>query len=263
MNGGDRVGEATIRRYIDRGHDLLVSRGHFGALFAAYVDHARRWDKEPDGLSQTFMRQGLGAAALHLANRPKGESVGWTIQIHRPPTNVFLTGDSADSIVTGRVFTENVRPTDHSRMYVQTTRSEGRPSASTIEVFGLDILEMFERYYVQSVQTPARFVEIDEESFLMLLALPDADHEWLRRLSRDEAIGVAEDDVKPLGEATFRFKCGCSPERMLEVTRNLFRDDPNELFRGDPGVEISCPRCGRRWWIDRAQFDAIEGSEER
>ena len=237
MNSGDRVGEATIRRYIDRGHDLLISRGHFGALFAAYVDHARRWDKEPDGLSQTFMRQGLGAAALHLANRPKGESVGWTIQIHRPPTN--------------------------SRMYVQTTRSEGRPSASTIEVFGLDILEMFERYYVQSVQTPARFVEIDEESFLMLLALPDADHEWLRRLSRDEAIGVAEDDVKPLGEATFRFQCGCSPERMLEVTRNLFRDDPNELFRGDPGVEISCPRCGRRWWIDRAQFDAIEGSEER
>lgn len=263
-NDGDRVGEATIRRYVDREHDLLIARGDFGAMFAAYLDHARRWDDEPDGLSQTFMRQGLGAAALHLASRPKGESVGWTIQIHRPPTNVFLTGDSSEAIVTGRVFTRNVRPADHSRMYVQTSRAAGHPSGSTIEVFGLDILEMFERYYKQSVQTPARFVEISDDSFLMLLALPDADREWLERLSREEAIGVAEDDVKPLGETVFRFQCGCNPERMLEVVRKLFREDPAELFRGDEGVEISCPRCGRRWWIDRQQFDTTEeGSTER
>jgi len=253
--GSDRPGEATVRRFLDRERDLLVARGDFGPLFAAYLDHARRWDAEPDGLSQTFMRQGLGAAVLHLAARPKGELVAWTIQIHQPPTNVFLTGDSAEHIVTGRVFTENVRPSDHSRMYVQTNRPGTRTSRSTIEVFGLDILEMFERLYRQSEQSPARFFEISDESFLMLQALPDADVEALAKLSREEALGIGEDDMKSLGDTTFRFRCGCDPERMLEVVETMFRADPDELFRGDPGVEISCPRCGRRWWIDRTEYE--------
>jgi hypothetical protein len=256
---GDRVGHATIRRFIDHEHDLLIARGDFGPMFAAYLDHARRWESEPDGLSQTLMRQGLGAATLHLATRPPGESVGWTIHVHRPPTNLFLTGDSRDAVVTGRVFTENVRAADSSRMYVQTSRSSGEPSQSTIEVLGFDVLEMFERYYRQSEQTPARFFEIDDVSFLMLSALPEADAQWLGALRREEALGIAEDDLRPLGEAIFQFRCGCNTERMLEVVRTMFRKAPHELFRGDAGVEISCPRCGRRWWIDRAQFDAEAG----
>ena len=42
---------------------------------------------------------------------------------------------------------------------------------------------------------------------------------------------------------------------MIGVVREVFRDNPDELFAGDDGVEISCPRCGRRWWVDRARFD--------
>lgn len=250
----DRPGEVTVRRFLDPERDLLVARGDFRALVSAYLDHARRWDAEPDALSRTFMRQGLGAAVLHLASRPKGELVAWTIQVHAPPTNLFLTGDSAEHIVTGRVFTENVRPADRSRMYVQTSRPGARTSRSTIEVYGLDILEMFEQFYRRSEQNPARFLEVEDESFLMLQTLPDGDPSWLAGLSREEALGIGEDDMKPLGETRFRFQCGCDPERMLEVVRSMFRTDPEELFRGDPGVEISCPRCGRRWWIDRDRF---------
>jgi molecular chaperone Hsp33 len=141
-------------------------------------------------------------------------------------------------------------------MYVQTSRSAGTPSQSTIEVIGLDVLGMFEQYYRQSEQTPARFFEIDDESFLMLSALPEADPGWLTDVKREQALGIAEDDLKPLGETIYRFRCGCNVEKMLEVVRTMFRKDPAELFRGDSGVEISCPRCGRRWWIDRARFDA-------
>ena len=90
----------------------------------------------------------------------------------------------------------------------------------------------------------------------MLQALPDAESEWLANLSREEALGLSEDGLKSLGDTVFRFQCGCNPARMLEVVRKLFRNDPGELFGPDPGVEISCPRCGRRWWIDRAEFDA-------
>jgi hypothetical protein len=258
---GDKLGEATIHRHIDRENDLLVMRGDFASLFAAYLDHVRRWESEPDGLSQTFMRQGLGAAILHLSARPDGETVGFTINVHQPATNVFLTGDNTEKTIVGRVFTEDVKPSDHSRMFVQSSRLGAPPVQSAVEVEGLDILQMFEQYYDRSEQTSARFLEIDDTHFVMLLALPEADDDWLRGLSRDEALGVAGDELKPLGQSVFRFRCGCNPDRMMELVRGLFAKEPEELFRRDEGVEILCPRCGRRWWVDRAEFDAAGDAE--
>ena len=98
----DRVGEATVQRYIDRDHDLFIARAHFGPMFDAYLDHVRRWEHQADDLALTFARQGLGGATLHLSFRPRGEIIGWTINIREPATNVFITGDSERSIVTGR-----------------------------------------------------------------------------------------------------------------------------------------------------------------
>lgn len=251
----DRLGEATVRRSLDEKHDVLVLVADFGAMFAAYVDHVRRWESEPDGLSLAMMRQGLGAASLHLACRPRGESVGWTLNIHQPPTNVFLTGESADRTITGRIFTENVRPTQSSRLYVQSSKGGGTPILSTVDVEGHDILQIFERYYGQSEQRPARFFEITDDEFVMLLALPETDDDWLLRLGREEAVGIAGDGIKMLDEQVYRFQCGCSPEKMLSTVRGMFAKTPDELFEGEDGVEVFCPRCGRRWWVERAEFD--------
>jgi hypothetical protein len=251
---GDRLGEATVRRFIDRDHDVLVTVGDFGSLFDAWLEHVRRWESTPDGLSQTIMRQGLGATVLHLSGRPRGEVVGWTIHLHQPPTNVFLTGDSRELTVTGRIFTDNVDSLEASRLYVQISRDGSQPAKSMVDVRGLDILQIFEQYYELSEQNPARFFEITDQEFLMILGLPDTDLDWLRRLSRDEALGIAEDELKSLGRSTYRFLCGCTVDKMLDVVRGMFRDDPEELFRGDEGVEVFCPRCGRRWWVERAEF---------
>lgn len=251
----DRLGEATVRRFRDVDHDLIVLVADFGPMFAGYLDHVRRWEAEPDGLSQTLMRQGLGAATLHLACRPVGESVGWTINFHAPPTNVFLTGDSGERTVTGRIFTENVRPTERSRMWVQTSRGGGTPVQSTVDVQGHDVLQIFEQYYDRSEQTPARFFEVSDEEFVMLLGLPDTDDAWLKRLDREEAIGLAGDGLRMIDEKVYRFQCGCCPEQILDTVRGMFGADPAELFQGEDGVEVFCPRCGRRWWVDRHEFD--------
>jgi len=256
--GADRIGEATVRRYLDPRNDVLVTLGDFGSLYAAYREHVRRWEAEPDGFSATLMRQGLGAAVLHLSSRPPGESVGWTIHVHRPATNLFLTGDSGEATVTGRVFTEGVRPSTASRMYVQSSRTRGGPSESTVDVQGVDILEMFEQYYERSEQLPARFFEVDDDRFLMVLALPEAEGEWVRSLTREAAVSLTDQDLKPLGEATYVFRCGCNLERMLDVVRGMFGDDPEDLFQGEGGVEIYCPRCGHRWWLDREAFEDVD-----
>ncbi len=255
-SGEPLVGEALVRRYLDDENDLLVVRADFESLFAGYLDHVRRWEKEPDPLGQTFMRQGLGASVLHLSCRPPGENVGWTIHVQKPPTNLFLTGDTTENIITGRLYTEHVKVDDQgSRMFVQMSRAGSVPMQSTVGVEGLDILQFFEQYYRQSEQTPARIFEVTDTEYVMLQALPEADDEWLDSLDRDQAIGVAEDELTELDVLTFRYECGCSPNRMVGVMRELFREKPEELFRGEGGVEISCPRCGRRWWIDRPTFD--------
>lgn len=259
----DRIGQATVRRSIDRDNDVLVTVGDFGPLFAAYLDHVRRWESEPDGFSQTLMRQGLGAAVLHLSTRPRGEAMGWTLHVHQPPTNLFLTADSGEATVTGRVYTEGVKPSDSSRMYVQISRRGGPPTQSMVEVHGLDVLEMFEQYYGQSEQTPARFFEITDEQFIMILGLPEADAGFVKGLTRDGTLDLLHADLRPLGETTYTFQCSCNSDRMLEVVRGLFADNPQELFRGDDGVEVYCPRCGRRWWVDRATFDAAADEDPR
>lgn len=251
----DKLGEATLRRYIDHDNDLLITRGDFGPLFEAYLDHVRRWESEPDNLSQTMMRQGLGAAALHLSARPFGEAVGFTINVHRPPTNLFLTGDNTEGHIVGRVFTENVKPSETSRLFAQSTRNGNPPQQSTVEVEGLDVLQFFDQYYDRSEQTVARFFEETDTTYVMLLALPEADGSWLRELSQDQALGIASDAPKPLGTSHFRFQCGCDSSKMMETILGMFRDKAEELFLGEEGIEILCPRCGRRWWIDRSEFD--------
>ena len=258
----DKLGEATIRRLEDHENDLLIIRGDFANLFAAYLEHVRRWESDPDGLSQILMRQGLGAATMHLSCRPLGEMVGWTINIHKPPTNVFLTGDSTERTVTGRIYTENVKPSESSRMFVQMSRNAGPPRQSVVEVDGHDVLQIFEGYYGRSEQRPARFFEVTDTEFLMLLGMPRVDQKWLAELSRDEAIGLSEEDLQLLDEKTYRFQCGCSSEKMLDAVRVIFADKPDELFLGETGVEVFCPRCGHRWWLEREQFDAANEEEE-
>lgn len=251
MSEPERPGEVLVRRTFDDAHEILVARANFSKLFAGYRDHVRRWETEPDGLSLTMMRQGLAAGTLHLSCRPKEEMVGWTINLLRPPLNLFLTGNSEERTITGRVFTEHVRTADTSRMFVETRGPTGAMTQSTVEIEGFDVLEFFEQFYLRSEQKPARFLEDDDETFVMLLGLPGLEVERLSQLSREDALDLADAATRPIDVRSFRFQCGCNYATIRDVIAGLFREDPEGLFQGEEGVEVFCPRCGRRWWITR------------
>ena len=263
QSDGDRVGEVSLTRRIDHSRDLLIVTGDFENLVSAYLDHARRWENDVDPLGITFMRQGLGAATLHLSCRPAGEFVGWTINLKQPPTNLFLTGDSSHFTVTGRVFTESVKTFDSSRMFVQTTRAgDSTPTQSAIAVDGIDVCEIFEQYYMRSEQNPAHFLELDENQFTMVLGLPGVDIDWMRSLDRAAIARIAEEDHKILNVCRYKFQCGCTPERIIQVALAAFRQQLDDLFRGDDGVDALCPRCGRRWWITREEFEKTLAADD-
>lgn len=247
------IGKVVLERRLHDARSVIVSSGAFGPLVEAWRGHAAVWQGEPDPLSVVLMAQGLAAAALHLANRPRDEIVAWTLNLQQPPTNVFLTGEAGRGIVTGRVFTDGVRTAESSRLHVQTLRASGEPITSSIEVHGLDLLEIFEQYYERSEQMPARFFELDDGDFTMVLGLPGVDGAWIRSLKREDLDGLIP-ALRPLENRSFQLECGCSPRKMLRALRSIFAKDPEDLFRGEEGVETSCPRCGRRWWVTREQF---------
>ena len=260
--GKARAGEVVVRRAFDGGRNLLIAQGQFAAFLAGYRAHVARWELETDGLLDVMMRQGLAGLALHLTARPEDESVGLTVNIRHPAINLFLTGDATQSWVTGRAITEGVRTSESSRLYVQAQRPGHEPSTSILEIDGLDLLDILEQYYRKSEQAPARFYELPDDAFLGIFSLPGANLEWLERLGPDEAAALAAGELSPLGEKTFRFQCGCNPTKMLRVLRSLFRTQPEELFEGESGVETHCPRCGARWWIERAAFEAETDADE-
>lgn len=253
-------GTATVRRFDVPHQNALLAVGRFQDLFTEFLAHARRWDAPLDDLSYVMARQGLAGAALQLSFHYKGETIGWTLHASEPSLNLFFTGSSADGTVTGRVFTEGVKSFDSSRLYVETKRPGRSPFVSSLDVTGLDVLVMFEQYFRRSEQTPTRFLELSDEEIVMIRGLPDVDRDWIEALDRNEARSILAGSGRPLDERIFRFHCGCTGERIAQALEMFWREKPEELFQGEPGVETLCPRCGARWWIDRDFFEGVRGA---
>lgn len=256
MSEAPKFGDACIHRFMDDGHSALIAHADFSLLIDAYLAHAKRWGQSPDPLLTIMMSQGLAAAALYLSCRPRDEVVGWTISIQRPALNLFLTGDAGENAVAGRGFTEGVQAAESNRLFVQSSRPGLGVHQSMLEVEGLDVLGIFDQYYERSVQSPARFFDYDNGEYAMVLGLPGADEEWMAGLQREALRTHLEGGIRPLDQQTFRFRCGCRPERMHEVLRAAYAGDADSLFQDDPTIEVECPRCGHRWEVTRSQFEA-------
>jgi len=252
--------EARIDRYTSRERNVLVARGTFTDLFAAYREHSQRWVGEPDGLVEVMMRQALAAAGLHLTCRPRDEQTAWTLNLPEPPLNLFFTADAGTGRVVGRFFERHVETTADSRLFVQIDRGRGEPHLSVITVSGFDVLGILEQYYAQSEQATARFFEQDDDEFAMVMALPGVDDEWLRALTRETAREfIAGPQTNHIEERTVAFGCSCNVERILEIVAGIFREKEAELFGDDAQVEVQCPRCGRAYDLTREGFRAELG----
>jgi molecular chaperone Hsp33 len=238
---------------MENSHHALLAVGDFSDLLAAWRRHVSLWEGNPDPFSHALMQDGLAAASLHLSNRLKNETIAWTLNLRDPARNLFLTGSTADGHVTGRVMSEGVRIEDRNRLFVQVSRPRHEPHTSVTAVEGLDLLDIFEQFYAQSEQLPARFFRVPPETYISIHALPGIDRDWMAALDLASARGLIE--TSPLiEERIFCFECGCTPEKMHQTVHAIFGDRPDELFQGEPSVEVSCPRCGRHWWLSREEF---------
>nr|MCU0781258.1 Hsp33 family molecular chaperone HslO [Akkermansiaceae bacterium] len=238
----------AIRSIFIRRRNALLLEGQFTDLYTDYylhlADHSLRY---PPVLDQ-MLKDAMAVLTLHLTARPWDETIAWTANLRAPRANLFVTGSSLEQAVAGRVFTSDVREPDRNYFYSQTSTNHSRePRLSTMEVATNDPVDWVERYYERSEQRPCRCFRLPDEQFVLITAQPDCDLAWLGGLDADAAAAITRDEETRLLETRqFRFRCGCTLERILPILGG-WRGKLDELFQGEAELAIQCPRCAARY----------------
>jgi len=240
-----------------RERNVLFALANFGPLYVDYYLHLKDNRIEIDVETDELLKRGLAAFALHCVSRPRNEVLAWTINFQKPLLNLFMGGDTSDGSVVGRVFTENVKEAEENVFYQEIVKGNRPLHRSVVSFEGGDPLLAAEAYYERSEQRPARFFQVDAETFAIASAHPDYDREWFRGLKSDDLFDLGKREiVKPLETRVLRWHCGCNQKRILEALMPVWKRSPEELFLGEELIEVNCPRCAGKCRISREMMEA-------
>jgi molecular chaperone Hsp33 len=172
--------------------------------------------------------------------------------------NLFLSGDNEDCVVTCRMFTENVRAADRNVFFSEMIPSRAAEKRRSVVNFdGADLFRAAEAFYAGSEQRLARFFDLGEEHFALLLAQPDCDEAWLRGLSLAELKALAATEtLTRIERRLYRWHCGCKQSRILAALAPAARADLADLFGDSEVIHVQCPRCAAAHTITREAMEA-------
>jgi len=246
-----------VRTYFVRGRNALVARADFGALYVDYYLHQGQYGYHHSPEHDGMLKEALAALTLHCASRPWNEAWAWTIHFQEPLLNLFVTGDNRRGIVVGQLFTENVKDDGRNLFCADLVRERQDSRRSTVEFQSRNPFAIVEEYYAKSEQRPARYFQHGTEDFVMITAQPDCDIDWLLALDDEKVRSLSENETLGLlEERSYRWGCGCSPERMFTILGPIMRTDPDSLFSAEDSIRISCPRCGALHIVTRESLAA-------
>ena len=248
----DPVAEFTkVESIFVRHRNCMLVRADLSPVFTDYYLHLLDiGQRHPENLDRT-LKDLLATLTLHLTARPWAETIAWTANLRAPRVNFFATGSSVHEYIVGRLFTEDVREPDRNFLYSQTIVPGREPRTSTIEVETTSPLEWLRHFYDQSEQRPGRIFHLHDDTYALVAAQPDFDEEWFESLTAESVGKICDEEkTKLLETRKFKFACGCSLEKILP-TLSAWKDKADELFGDDDSLSIQCPRCGRRFQINR------------
>lgn len=244
----------TIESIFIRHRNCLMLRGKFTPIYTDYyLQLMQHGLQQPQKLDWIF-KELIAYFTLHLVARPWAERYAWTVSLRAPRANFFVTGASLDGTVVGRAFTENIREQKTNLFISQLYQENAEPRTSTIHLQSSIPAEWIEDYYKQSEQRLCRCVELEDEVYVLIVAQPDADIEWLMDLDPTKVAEIeSTEETKLLETRKFKFHCGCTLEKVLPAI-SAWKDRPDELFGDKSEIEITCPRCAAHYLITKDQF---------
>jgi len=254
----DKAEQARIevRSYYVRERHAMALRADLKPLFMDVYLHLMQNGVELAPEHADVLKDGIAGMVLHLTSRPWDEITAWTLNFPQRSLNLFLTGDSQDGYVIGRVFTEDVREGEANLFYAQVSRPRTPLRQSTVEFEGADVFSAVEQYYRQSEQLPARYFRLPDEQYAMVVAQPDIDSVWFESLDDASARTLdADQELSLLEQRHFFYGCTCTMQRFYAALAPAAQP-LDALFEGDPQIVIDCPRCAAKIPIEREGFAA-------
>jgi len=248
-----------------RQRNVMLVQAELGPLLVDYYLHQADQNLRPSPEHDALFKQALVAFILHSAARPRNEHLAWTIGLQEPRLNLFLAGDNEDCIVTGRLFTENVRAAAGNVFFSEVMPGRGAEKRRSVVNFdGTDLFRAAEAFYTGSEQRPARFFDLGEERFAMLLSHPDCDEAWLRSVTRVDLQTLATTETLARIERRFyRWHCGCEQRRILAALAPAARANLADLFGEGEIIHVQCPRCAAAHTVTREAMEAwLAGSTQ-
>ena len=244
---------ARYFRYHWERPDLIVVTGEAGEIWKGYDSYCRRYGiPKADRESTVKLGRLFAAAGLAAVSLPEPEWWGWSVTFPDSTTGLFC-GVEPNGMMCGTVL-----KSDPSRNLVAVQR-QAKDSPVTQSRFSLithDPVEAIERYFEESDQTLIRIAVDNVGRGVLLRPLPGGNFDDINGLTDDEIItrcfGMAtEGEMKKLDEVLLFYECPCNIRQIVKLIDSLPEDQHNELWGGLEILDVSCPRCGRKYTVNR------------
>lgn len=246
----------TSRSFYLPEKNVLVVESDISEFLIDYYIHLKNSNQKPKVERDNKLKELFSCLACHLSIRPPEETVAFTLHMHSEnPYSLFVSGSAKQESIVGHVIEENIRHTDINMFHAQTIKS-GKSYTSAVRCETEVIKEMFESYYDKSEQLPAKIFFIkDSDKAIAIAAMPDYNKEWYEKIGTE----YPEEEIKglkqsPMRTYLFNYKCDCSPKKLLPYFKTLDEQKIDELYGEDEELIIACPRCGRKFPLEREEL---------
>ena len=258
------TGLTTDASYLPKYQGLLVHLD-MGEYLIDYYLHRKEFAPNTNPEHDEKLKQLITCFAIHLTSRSAVETHAWTVHIMGDePYSLFVTGNAgeADSFgiargfIVGHVLTDHIRHTDVNAIHAQVS-SRGSTHKSLVQCDSSDIPRMVEQFYDQSEQHPCRILlSQTSDTAIGLIGLPASDEDWIRGADLEAVAKASELEKSPMRACEFAFACDCSPAKLMPFFQSLSEEALQELYGDDDELDISCPRCGKRFAVSRDDLRA-------
>lgn len=246
-------------QYLPGYEALLINLDMSGYLLDYYL-HLRQHVPDMSPEHDEKLKELIACFALHLTVHPPQGTYAWTVHlVSEKPYSLFVAGSAlpgrhSRSYIVGHVLTENIRYTDVNSFHSQFVNNEGTSFRSYVQCESPEIPRMVEHFYAQSEQLPLRLaISRTSDTAVALAALPEYNQEWFATADPEAIVHSTEIIKKEMRTCEFVFACDCSPEKLLPYFRSVDKTTIDELYGTDAALQISCPRCGKRFEISREE----------
>jgi hypothetical protein len=246
---------ATYKRFLWEEAGLLIVTGQVGPVLEGYQVYNARYEiEQPRSKIVPVLRKLLAAISLAAVSLPERESWGWTLAI--PDLAVgFFVGVEPEGMICLK--TQAVAQ-ERKPVVVQRQKLEEPITQSHFQPHDSNPVLTVQHYFEEVEQNVVRLAVDDQGKGVLVHVLPGGRFDKVATLDDDQLIElisdkVEQDELKPLAEVLIFYECRCHDEMILDMVEKMPEDRRKELWGNLDTLEVTCPRCDRKYIIRRKE----------